>query len=785
MRNKPLNVRDMNIITIMSNRDIRDLSTVLGLEYGHVYMGHDNLSGSVVVHGLRYGRIVIVSDSDVDGILFRGLIVNIFATLWPSLTRVPGFLSMFIVPTEHAMRIKKSDENDIFRDVNDMNVVQRTVYTDDTYNQLAVSNVSDGSRQIRKTVWLGACTKADVHRYFKDFDRYVVDFIPSDQDRDREAMDVAFSRKSVTARRNWILKYQTNEASVLPIDNHIQSISPVLESGYSSRSRRQITFLDFINRDLAMCAVESNVRNIPDIFDGLKPIQRMVIHTCLSKIRVEGGTKTFNVVQLAGSIITSADSECMCPYRETSITMAIIHMSQDFVGSNNCNILVPLGQFGTRIQSGKDHASPRYLLTRVHDIARTIFGTGEGMGICDEAVRITSNQYQYVYGPMIPMVLVNGASGIGTGWSTCIPSYNPRDIIHILVEWLREHGDAYINACPTNVGYATNGDHTINIPACVAASTLVPWYRGYIGNITHSDDGRAVCIYGVIQDITVFDSGPDSVSDTNVISHDGSVPPQRQRRHTGDVIRVRVSEIPVGISTDTYKLHLTRMLNDGHLVSVEDMCTDCSICFECVVAAGKSQSWQELEWGLMRSIPLNNMTLCDEGRIRRFNSIQEIIERFIELRVRLWKRQRVQYLDALTVHLSRLQRNHDYVDAVLTGKIDVFGRHDIKVPTDIFTYVGDPDDQLRDLPVREFSRDRLEVMSTQLYTIRAHMRNISDENISNTWIRELCALDTVLQSHQTQRSDPSVPPTRLSYPSHARRDGIMKRSRQSYVVSGK
>lgn len=43
--------------------------------------------------------------------------------------------------------------------------------------------------------------------------------------------------------------------------------------------------------------------------------------------------------------------------------MTIVNLAQNFVGSNNVNILQPLGQFGTRINGGKDAASPRYIFT--------------------------------------------------------------------------------------------------------------------------------------------------------------------------------------------------------------------------------------------------------------------------------------------------------------------------------------------------------------------------------------------------------------------------------------
>ena len=83
---------------------------------------------------------------------------------------------------------------------------------------------------------------------------------------------------------------------------------------------------------------------------------------------------------------------------------------------------------GTRLQGGKDAASPRYIFTRLEQVARTIFHIEDDpllKFLDDDGLSIEPDYYV----PVIPMALVNGADGIGTGWSTFIPNYNPRDIL--------------------------------------------------------------------------------------------------------------------------------------------------------------------------------------------------------------------------------------------------------------------------------------------------------------------------------------------------------------------
>lgn len=107
-------------------------------------------------------------------------------------------------------------------------------------------------------------------------------------------------------------------------------------------------------------------------------------------------------------------------------------MAQIFVGSNNINLLMPNGQFGTRIKGGNDSASERYIFTQLNKLTRIIFPQMD-----DHILQYLNDDGNLVepifYAPIIPMVLVNGSKGIGTGFSTEIMCYNPLEIIDYLM----------------------------------------------------------------------------------------------------------------------------------------------------------------------------------------------------------------------------------------------------------------------------------------------------------------------------------------------------------------
>jgi DNA topoisomerase-2 len=149
-------------------------------------------------------------------------------------------------------------------------------------------------------------------------------------------------------------------------------------------------------------------------------------------------------------------------------------MAQNFVGSNNINLLSPCGQFGTRLMGGKDAASPRYVFTKLENITRCIFHPDD-----DALLTYLDDDGQSIepvaYMPIIPMVLVNGSDGIGTGWSSSVPTYNPREIIE-------------------NLRRIINGEGMYE---------MHPWFRGFVGEIkakTGKDSGN-YSVFGALEQV--------------------------------------------------------------------------------------------------------------------------------------------------------------------------------------------------------------------------------------------------------------------------------------------
>jgi len=189
-----------------------------------------------------------------------------------------------------------------------------------------------------------------------------------------------------------------------------------------------------------------NERSIPSLCDGLKPSQRKILF-CSEKRNLRSEIR---VAQLAGYVSEHGAYH----HGEASLHGTIIGMAQNFTGSNNINLLEPAGQFGSRLKGGKDSAQPRYIHTHLTSLSALIFNKLDNpvyKNIIDDGMTVEPEYYM----PIIPLVLVNGTDGIGTGWSSNIPQYHPIELI-------------------ANLRRLMNDEEV---------KEMTPWYRGFKGKV--------------------------------------------------------------------------------------------------------------------------------------------------------------------------------------------------------------------------------------------------------------------------------------------------------------
>ena len=177
----------------------------------------------------------------------------------------------------------------------------------------------------------------------------------------------------------------------------------------------------------------------------------------------------------------------------------IINLAQNFVGSNNVNLLQPIGQFGTRLHGGKDAASPRYIFTMLSSLARLAFPVHDDP--CLKYLMDDNSQIEPEwYCPILPMVLVNGADGIGTGYSTKIPNFDVREIVRNLKKMLAGEVPDEMVSVVVVVGDVDLIVMVHDVVVVVVQQT--PSYKNFTGTVTQVDSTK----FSVVGNIEVIDA---------------------------------------------------------------------------------------------------------------------------------------------------------------------------------------------------------------------------------------------------------------------------------------
>jgi DNA topoisomerase II len=382
LKGKVLNVKDTSDAKVEHTKEIAEMKKILGLQSGKKY---ENTSE------LRYGSIMIMTDQDYDGSHIRGLLVNLFHELWHELCAIPGFLTYMATPI-----VKASKGADV-----------KNFYSQYEYEQWRATPAAAGYK-IKYYKGLGTSTRDEAKEYFAKPKAVQFEFTKGAD----EAIDMAFNKKRADDRKVWLQGY--DKTALVPAGT-------------------VVPYTDFIHKDLIHFSNYNLERAIPSVMDGLKVSQRKILYAALKR----NLTAEIRVAQFAGYVSEHTGYH----HGEQSLNEAIIGMAQDFVGSNNIPWLVPQGQFGTRLQGGSDSASPRYIHTFLQPIVKKLVPAADFPVLSYRDDDGTPVEPEW-YAPVLPMLLVNGARGIGTGYSTYIPPCNPKTLKEMLVKWLKGSADA-------------------------------------------------------------------------------------------------------------------------------------------------------------------------------------------------------------------------------------------------------------------------------------------------------------------------------------------------------
>jgi DNA topoisomerase-2 len=668
LKGKVLNVRGATK-DLTENRELADLIKILGLRIGQTYSTIEEVHKQ-----LRYSKIMIMSDQDLDGSHIKGLCINLFHSMWPSLVKLDGFLCFMNTPI-----LRATKGNQVLRFYNEGEF--------DTWKN-ALPNQSIQGWNLKYFKGLGTSTATEFKEYFSN--KKIVDFQHDDHSDD--TVDMVFNKKRAEDRKTWLENYD--------------------KSAYLDTSAANVLYDTFFHKEMVHFSVYDCERSIPNMVDGLKTSLRKILY-CAFKRRL---TQEIKVAQFSGYVSENSAYH----HGEASLNGAIVNMAQNFVGSNNINVLVPNGQFGTRLKGGEDSASERYIFTYLNPLTRSIFPEAD-----DIVLEYINDDGQLVeptyYVPIIPFALVNGISGIGTGFSCNIPSYNPLQLIQYLRYMLQQN--------------TAQMDHL----------DFIPFFEGFQGTVS-SIESQKYLIKGVYE----------TVNDNTIL----------------------IRELPIGTWTMNYISFLEELIDGGndknkknHGSIVKDftnMSTESMVHITIVLEKGKKRELEstvdsfgvnglEKVLKLTTTVGTTNMNMFNSlKQLHKYKTVKEVIHAFYDVRMATYDKRKKAQVQVMELKVKELSNRAKFIMEIVANTIDLrkFENDDEMnsfLKNRQYDTIHDKYDYLTHMPMHTMNKARVQKIIQERDAIVNELEILKNTSISTMWLRELDVLENEYTKYKEAR----------------------------------
>ena len=443
----------------------------------------------------------------------------------------------------------------------------------------------------------------------------------------------------------------------------------------STVTGQSIRVKDFFNSAVKTFSLADNVRSIPGI-DGLKPSQRKAIYGTVLKGE---NSDPHIVARLAASIAELTDYHHGTGSMESTLVGLAV---TKFPGSNNMNLFEPKGQFGSRLT--KDAGAGRYSKTKLAPAFRQLFKKDDDAILIHDEVDGDKIEPKY-YLPILPLVLINGATGMGTGHSVEIKSYHPNEIRDACVKVL-------------------DGKQ-------LTQNTLTPWFRGFHGTVERNPETGQVVMTGKLEVV--------------------------------NTTTIKITELPVGIFLDQYKAHLNKLEEQEIISDFEDSSSEDSFSFNVKVPRSTTASYdleQLYQKFKMTTRDTENFTLWNaDGVLQRFESAEDVIHMYVDWRLGFYELRR-QKLMADTTEEIRFQSEvvrfiRFYLANVKTFR-DTSKKELIQVLLDnkFVDY-----ERLLSMAIWNLTKDKIAELERKLEDLKAYFATLEADTAAEMYKRELKA----------------------------------------------
>lgn len=366
----------------------------------------------------------------------------------------------------------------------------------------------------------------------------------------------------------------------------------------------KILIKDFLENEYSNSALYNCYRSIASYIDGCKPSARKVVYT----IKKRNMTASMKVSRLSSAV--AEETEYL--HGEGSLQGVIVNMTQDFIGSNNMPLLSPDGNFGSRhipISS-----APRYIFSKKSENFELIFNKLDDKSLISQEFEGNVIEPKF-YVPILPLLLINGSEGMGTGFAQKILPRKTKDIIKAIEDIL------------------TTGD---------TRNKLVPYYKGFKGKVKQGVTSSQWEIIGTY-----------SIDNTSTIS---------------------ITELPIGYTLASYVKILNKLVEDTTIKSYKDLCENDEFLFKLSVQRQftkleDSEILSKLK--LIKRVSENFTCIDQNNSIIVFDSAKELLTHFIQIRLEYYGKRREYLISQYEEEIMYAESIRFFIKSIISGTLTV------------------------------------------------------------------------------------------------------------------
>lgn len=372
---------------------------------------------------------------------------------------------------------------------------------------------------------------------------------------------------------------------------------------------------------------------------------------------------------------------------------AIVSMAQDF--KNNLPLFNRIGQFGS-LKSPFSSAS-RYISISLSDVFHLVFKDDELLiNKIDENDAIEP----FFYLPIIPVVLLNGGGGVAVAFSTIILNREPKTLIKDCISYL-------------------NGKKI---------GKLVPHINDFNGIFKNDVDNHKKWYISGLYEIT-------------------------------NSTTITLTELPPSMTYEKIETHLDVLLDKGLIKNwINNGKGKGVINYQIKMDKDKLSTLLPTEIDKMFKLTdqiTENFTVLDEhGKLKIFDSAEDILKHFVDFRLTYYQKRKDYQLNKLTLDISKMDNRSKFIKCVIDGKIVVNNKkkEDIikQITANKIDMIDDSYDYLLSMPIYSLSKEKLDELLLNIKTKKAEQVVIKKSDNKETYINELTELLTILTKKEKE-----------------------------------